>query len=133
MHDIMADKETVARFMKTVADQADMLAEFSKALGAIKEVSAEKEELYALQTAVKKLKEKTTDGFNKVKDSINKGSAQTAEIFPTKDNANLEDVEEMVRHGGEKLQKAIDQLASDNEEKIANLEQQLQKGLKDDK
>jgi len=32
----MADKETLSRFMMTVVDQADMLAEFSKALGAIK-------------------------------------------------------------------------------------------------
>ena len=97
-----------------------MLSEF-------KESSCEKEDLYELQASVKKLKEKTTDGFNRVKEQISKGvpADGPAEIFPSKDAANMEDVEEMVNHTKLQLQKAIDKLEKDHSEKLDQLQKTI--------
>ena len=58
--------DTQINTLKVCCAEKDALNAQAKALAAFKEIAAEKEELYTLQAAVKKLKEKTTEGFAKV-------------------------------------------------------------------
>ena len=58
--------DTQINTLKVCCAEKDALNAQAKALAAFKENAAEKEELYTLQAAVKKLKEKTTEGFAKV-------------------------------------------------------------------
>ena len=63
------DKQTImVNTLKVCTADKEAVNALAKEFAEFKEIAAEKEELYTLQAAVKKLKEKTSDGFNKVKE-----------------------------------------------------------------